>query len=198
MRIETNKPRACPREARQNPAAASRCHGYSLLELLVVTVVMIVGLNLCASLASTGMRMTAVNTLALDRLQGLSELQGQFAEAVRDAVAVVPSVGELRTGPDKVVFTLPPVDGRNRWMVIGDLNGHSRLMKGIVSEGSEGLKVDYGSSFGPTLASIQFSLGDVPIESVRLVALDVTVKQERGERPIAVPPHRYLAALRGL
>lgn len=172
--------------------------GYSLLEMLMVTAVIAVGFNLCASLASTGARMTALNSLALDRLQGLAELQSQFAEAVREAVAVVPNVGEHRTGPDKVVLTLPPSEGRNRWMVLGDLNGQGRMMKGIVSEGPGGLQIESGSSFGPPLASLRFSLPKVPVESIRLISLDVIVKQERGERPVEGPPHRFMAALRGL
>lgn len=172
--------------------------GYSLLEMLMVTAVIAVGLNLCASLASTGARMTALNTLALDRLQGLTELQSQFAEAVREAMAVVPEVGEHRTGPDKVVLALPPLEGRNRWMVLGDLNGQGRMMKGMVSEGPEGLQFESGSSFGPPLASILFSLSKVPMESIRLISLDVIVKQERGERSVEAPPHRFMAALRGL
>ena len=171
-----------------------RNRGYLLLEVLVYVGIVGVGINLCAGLFISGARLSAVNTLALDRMNALNEIHREFGQAVRGAVAVVPECGPYKTGPGQVVLAYPPLDGQRRYVVLGTVQDAEHLSKQDLVERDGVLEMHRQSTYGLALEDISFSY-DTP---ARLVRLDVVIQPEAGERRRAPVVHHFVAAPRGM
>lgn len=172
--------------------------GFTLLELLVSTAVLVVIFNICASLLLSGQRLTALNTLTLDRMRACTELRARFTDSVHEAVSLAPGVGTHQTGQDKAVLVLPSRDGHRRWLLLGDLLGDGYFRKAIIAENGAGFDTEFETHYGPRMSTIQFHYNADPLETARLVTLDLGVRPEEGERSGRVPVHRYMAALGGI
>ena len=171
-----------------------RNRGYSLLEVLLYVGIVGVGINLCAALFLSGARLSALNTLTLDRMNALNEIHREFGQAVRGAVAIVPEAGAYKTGPGQVVLAHPSLGGRPHYVVLGTLQDANHLTKRDLVERGGVLQVYRQITYGLALEDLSFSY-DAP---ARLVRLDAVIQAEEGERKSGDTVYRFAAAPRGI
>ena len=172
--------------------------GMGLIEVLISSALLGVLVSLCLQMFVTHNRITALNALHLNRLEGLRTVQDSFRESVREAVGIASGVLDYRTGPEQLVLRLPAHDGTPRYAVWGDLDGSDRLSY-VCLRLQDPPEVERAIQERLPIENVQFDFGAAPPERARTVTLNYALKQDPGERPFHERPvHRVTATLRGL
>jgi len=165
--------------------------GWTLVEMLVYGVLLMVIVNAGMKLSISAARISAVNALAKDRLLAVQDIDSAFRNAVRGASGVLEGAGKynssesvavLRLGNDAHVRVLGAVFAPDQFSVldlervdgdwtIADMHSHSLPLENIrVSQAAD--------TAAPNLFELRYR-----------------VKEERGERVRTGMSHRVLAAM---
>jgi len=166
-----------------------------LIEMLAYVAILAVGVNLCGSLFVTGSRLSALNTLVLDRLNGMAEIEREFTQAVRESYGVVPGVGNYTSNDVHVVLETETTKGQRRYVVLGPLHDEEHLSKLVLLERDGVLEPEAMTTYRLPLVRMDFSY---PPGGGRGVQLDAMTQRERGERRKSMLERRFVAAPRGI
>lgn len=187
------------RHARKGVAGQGRAAGLSLLEMLGYVAIITVVINLSLSVFLSASRLSAVGTVALDRLTMVEYLNAEFRRTVREAGAVVPDVGAFETGPEHVVLAMPPRPGQSetaRYVVFGEIGREKRLSRLEIIEKHGEYTTEAYSTYALPVESLRFEYDRDDPTRARLVTLEVDALNARKE--IRKPPvtYRFVGALR--
>jgi hypothetical protein len=166
--------------------------GFSLLETLVYVVLVAVGVNLCAVLLRSSSQLTALNVLAMDRLNVVVDLEEVVTESIQEAVGVAEAAGEYRSSENCLVLQLPPRNGADRFAVLGDLRGTKQLSRFVLARKDQEWTLEAARTWRVKLASIRFEHKD------GLITFDGALHRESGERDRVPLAFRCMAAPRSL
>jgi hypothetical protein len=175
-----------------------RISGYSLIEMLVYVAILAVGVNLCGALFVTSMRLSALGSEKLERIQGAAELENEFREAVRSGEAVIPEFGAYRSGPGQVVLRAGAVDGAPRYLVLGAVRDAEHLSKLEIIDRPGKPEAAAFVTYAPRLSALEFTYDVDPPASARLVRMAFSGKLSPGEPEARQTGGSAAAALRGI
>lgn len=172
----------------------------TLIEILGYLAVIAVVINLATSVFIRSSRLAAMGTGALDRVNAVEEIRDEFTAAVRRSSGVSAGVSKHRSGPDRLVLTMPQLageDGVRRYVVFGPLSSDSRLSKLAVVERDGKFSIESFETYRQDLDSIRFGYDTADCREAKLVVMDIETKRtvERGKRRA---PHRFAAAMRSV
>lgn len=171
-----------------------RRNGYSLLEMLGYVAILAVGVNLCASLFTTSMRLSALGSEGLERVQGIADIEQAFRDTVQSAHAIVPQYASYRSGPDQMVLRAGSVEGVPRYIVLGALRDPNHLSKMEIIDRPGKPEAASFVTYALPLESIHFEAQP----TLRGAGLAFTIKLEQGEPKARRASGYAVAALRGV
>lgn len=125
--------------------------GYTLVEVIGYGLILVMLLNVCASILMSSKRVHTLGTLALDRNEVIEEVVADFREVAAQAIASGSSIANLRLPPDALVLTLRPEGSEQRYAVWRtDEEKRLHLEKyGVRSVGAP--RLAYRKTYAPTL-----------------------------------------------
>ncbi len=170
----------------------NRCGGFTIVETLGYAVLLIVIMNLSASILIGTRRLHTLGALAIERNEALEEIANDFREVVHGATRIVDSVKGLPESPGNLVLISEASGSVPRYSVWRrDADGRLYLDEyeigpkrkpGLVSR-----KV-----YPAALKVMEYS---ITCESDRLLKLDLVVDNEATLRTVP-KSNRFIAALR--
>ena len=169
--------------------------GYTLLELLAVFTLMLSVLGLCLRLFIDTTRLSEANTGALDRLNQMRELEGEFVQTARGATGAAEAAGVFRTGEDTLVLHLPSRDGGRRCAVFGAFVRKNHISRAVLHEANGTWETESLETYALPVGTLRFSWEGAAVEGARLVRMHVGAAD--GLRP-ETRVQRVLAACRGI
>lgn len=175
-----------------------RTGGYSITEMLCVVAILGITLPVCGTILATGLRMSALGTLTLERIDSVRALEEEFVKTVRAAEGVAPEAGTYRSGPAQVVLRMPAEEGQPRFVVFGALADAEHLAQLEFTLGGETQRVLKWAPYRMPFDRIRFGYDTDEPAHTRLVRLNVRRKPDRGESGKGRPVHRFMAAPRGM
>ena len=178
--------------------ARKRKSGYSLVEMLVYVSLLAVAFTLCMKIFVSGTRLSALNTLAMDRINGLAEVEREFRQAVRGAYAVVPKAASHKSDEQHVVLRLSLPEAPPRYLVLGALRDPHHLSAMELAEQDGALTASKFVTYRVALAPITFEYDAPSPAEARLVRMTVMIHKAPGERMKNPVTHHFVAALRGI
>jgi hypothetical protein len=158
-----------------------RERGASLIEMIAYIAIFAVMVNLCLGVFIKSSRMSALGTGILDRMQALREIRQEFTESVMLADAVVPAIGDYRTGADLLVLRTNGMEGAARYVVFGRLDDARRLSRLVLAKTDTGLEVERLRTFPLDLDVVTFAYDSEAPEQARLVSLHVDILDASGK-----------------
>lgn len=166
--------------------------GYTLIEMLVYVAIFGMMLVLCMRLFSTTSRISAYSIQASDRLDDIRDAQRVFLETMRAATAIADGVGEYVTGEDVLVLRMHGAGETPRHVVMGTLDGRSRLnvMEVVYEDGV--LKATRYLRCRLPVEALRFTID----EARRGVTLDITPRPVLPDRRTPPVTRRVKATLR--
>ena len=182
---------------RDSVSSQHRAGGYSLLETLVYVAVLGIVLNIFASIFASNTRLSAVNTLALNRLRGIDEVQRVFRDAVREASGVAVGIGDYRSGEEQLVLRVPQEEG-TRYIVLGALREDGRLCRLDVIERDGKLEAGYMATYPQVLSELRFVYDADKSGAAPLIAMEAVIRKEAGERAGRHVVHRFMGSPRAV
>ena len=173
--------------------------GYSVTEMLCVVAILGITLPVCGAIFTTGVRISALGALTLDRVTAAGALQREFVKTVRAAEGVAAEAGAYRSDGEQVVLRMPPAeDGRRRYVVFGPLADAERLARLEFALGGGREEVLKWTPYRMAFDRIRFSYDREQPKEARLVRLDLRRRPDPGESGKGRPVHRFAAAPRGV
>lgn len=162
--------------------------GYSLVEMLVFIAVFSMTIVVLSRLFVTTSRLSVYSTQIVDRMNEVREVQRDFAAVVREAVAVVPGIGEHRTDDKTLVLRLHHDGEAERYAVLGMLDEQQHLNCMEVT----GMQAEKYVTWRLPVAAARFEVDD----SGRRVTLTLDTQPHNPQKPEAGRTRRFVAALR--
>lgn len=160
--------------------------GITLLDTLAYVVIASILINLCLVAFLNSSRLSAVGTMALDRMNGIRQIEQGFAESVRASAGRVEQVGGFASGPDTLALaTADP----NRFVVFTQVNQVPRLSRLELVRNGEDFDVDRAFAYPVDLKVIEFTVDSGSI------ALEIQLDREQADNRVGVT-HRFLATPR--
>lgn len=172
--------------------------GYSLIEMLLVVALLAMGINLCVSIFSNATRLSALSTQALDRINGIAEVERVFADAVRGSCGVVPGAGRFSTGDTCAVLRLPSEDGVLRYRAVGEIAAPGKFAVIEFEDRGGTIEETYLRTLWLPVEDVRMAQGGKDADSKRAVTLDFAIKLDRGERAARKTIHSVTAAARAI
>ncbi|MBI2435340.1 MAG: hypothetical protein HYV26_20985 [Candidatus Hydrogenedentes bacterium] len=162
-----------PQSTIRNPVA-----GYSLLEMLMFVAVFAVAVNLCGALLLTSSRLAAMNTLALDRLNAVREVQDGFKTAIQESA-----------GKSEAPWGLSPTDGRLWLRLPAQEPGQSAAYRvfGLLADGQRLVREDF--LLGPGAPENYVRTWPLRVKNLRFsnvgaaIKMSFEIQEDEGERP---------------
>ncbi len=170
----------------------TRSGGYTLFELLGYVALLMIIMNLSASVLIGTKRLHTLGTLALERNEAIEEVARDFREAAHDSTTAVDSVPGLPASPGALVLTSKAADGATRFRLWRS-DGDGRLYLDVYdTRPDRTLALASRKVYSPRLKVLEFSVTRGPPTS--LVALDIVVDNEGTLRTVP-RTNRFLGAL---
>jgi len=175
-----------------NPDTRRACRGYTIVEMLIFIAVFSMAIVMLSKIFVTTSRMSVYSTQIVDRMNAVREVQRDFAAVVREAVAVVPGVGEYHTDDKTLVLQLHPDGEQERYAVLGMLDGQPRLCCMEVTGTGEALQADKYVMWRLPVAAAHFEVD----AAAQRVTLTLNTQPHNPQKPDSGRTHRFIAALR--
>jgi hypothetical protein len=175
-----------------NPDTRRACRGTSLVEMLMFIAVFSMAIVMLSKIFVTTSRMSVYSTQIVDRMNAVREVQRDFTETVREAVAVVPGIGEHRTDDKTLVLQLHHAGAPERYAVLGMLDGQPRLCFMEVTGTGEALQADKYVMWRLPVAAAHFEVD----AAAQRVTLTLDTQPHNPQKPASGRTHRFVAALR--
>ncbi len=161
--------------------------GVTLVEVLMVVAVMSAMVPLLGQIFVQSSRLTAINGLALERLEGTAMVGRMFAEAVHGSAGVAERIGDHESGADRVVLRLGSEAAGDNYCVIGMLGDDAHLCR-------LDLVAQAGAFTATRFVRYPMAMKDVKIlydadrpEASRWIELRYALRADAGERDCVVP-----------
>jgi hypothetical protein len=175
-----------------NPDMRRACRGTSLVEMLMFIAVFSMAIVMLSKIFVTTSRMSVYSTQIVDRMNAVREIQRDFTETVREAVAIVPGIGEHRTDDKTLVLQLHHDGAPERYAVLGMLDGQPRLCRMEVTGAGDALQADKYVMWRLPVAAAHFEVDAV----AQRVTLTLDTQPHNPQKPDSGRTHRFIAALR--
>lgn len=161
--------------------------GMTLVELLMVVAVIAALTPVLGQLFVHSGRMTAINGLALERMEGTAMVGRMFAEAVRDSAGVAERVGEHASSTDRVVLRLGEDASGARYCVVGMLGDATHLCRLDLLEQDGAFTATRFVRYPMALKDVEIRYDAAVPESSRWIELRYAVHPDEGERDRVFP-----------
>lgn len=175
-----------------NPDRRRACRGYTIVEMLIFIAVFSMTLIMLSKIFVTTSRMSVYSTQIVDRMNAVREIERDFAETVREAVAIVPGIGEHRTDDKTLVLQLHHDGEPARYAVLGMLDGQPRLCCMEVIATGDALQADKYVMWRLPVAGAHFEVD----AAAQRVTLTLDTQPHNPQKPDSGRTHRFVAALR--
>jgi hypothetical protein len=160
--------------------------GITLLDTLAYVVIAAILINLCLVAFLNSSRLSAVGTMALDRMNGIRQIEQAFSESVRASAGQVEQVGDFVSGPDTLAMaTADP----SRFVVFTQVDETPRLSRLELVRNGDMYDVDRAFAYPVDLKLIEFKMDSGSI------ALEIQLDREQADNRVGVT-HRFLATPR--
>jgi hypothetical protein len=161
----------------------SKRAGSTLLELLGLIVVLAVVINLGATMFVSATRLNAVGMKRMTSIADERELADGVRNTIRDAMSVVPALGEYRTGADCLILEMPEGDEGTWYAVLRRFGDEPRLGRLALRDTGEGLEAVKAKDYPPAVAEYRFAWDSVQASDARLVSFFVRYEGEEEGSP---------------
>ncbi len=176
----------CNRDNRQTS------RGFMLVEVLVYIAVFSMALVLLSRIFVTTSRLSAYSTQIVERMDAVRDVQRDFLEITRAAVAVVPGIGEHHTSTHRLVLQLHSAGETPRYAVLGVFDDAERLALLEVVQRDDTLQAEKFKAWRLPVTDARFEIDPL----ARRVTLELATQPQNPRRPDAGRTHRFVAALR--
>ena len=177
-----------------HPVPDSKCayRGFSLVEILVFIAVFSMAIVMLSKLFVTTSLLSAYGMQIVDRMNEVREVQRDFSEVARSAVAVVSGIGKHHTDGDTLVLQLHQDGEQERYVVLGMFGGERHLCMMEVTGNDTDLHADKYVTWRLPVASVRFEVDDTG----RRVMLELVTQSQNRQKSEGGRTHRFIVALR--
>ncbi len=166
--------------------------GYTLLEVLAYASILMLIMNLSASVLIGTKRLHTLGTLAMDRNEAIEDVARDFREAVRESAATVDFAAGLPLAPGTVALTSKAADGATRYRLWRRDDAGRFYFEIYDVRPDRRLTLASRTVYSPSVNVTEFSLTRDP--QTALVSLDLVVDNEGTPRSVSRTNH-FVAAL---
>ncbi len=172
--------------------------GITLVEILAYAAVMLVVINLGATLFVSVLRMHDAGTTALEQAQVLRHFNAEFRRVVSESVALRPAAGAFETSEGVAVLELPPdpANGEARYAVFERIEHDDGfgLRRLVLQQTPEGLEAAYMKTYQIPFKALAFEFGD---ENAPARAVTVRFALSSEDNPQRAAPERIITTALG-
>lgn len=180
------------------PPNSNRSRGFTLVELLGASSIIIVLANILTMQLVTTARLHRLSQLALDRCEQVEEAGERFRRAAREANGVADQVGPFSTGTNQVVLALPNSADEpsvRRYTVLGAVFEPDRFSVLTVRQSGETFEVETAYTTHLPFEKIEFVVNPNANLARALITLNLSVDTE-GTRSTLPVENSFVASLR--
>lgn len=167
--------------------AVRSCAGMTLVELLMVVAVIAALTPVLGQLFVHSGRLTALNGLALERMEGTAMVGRMFSEAVRNSAGVAERVAGHESGSDRVVLRLGEDASGAHYCVVGTLGDDTHLCRLDLVEQDGEFTATRFVRYPMALKDVRILYDASLPEASRWIELRYAVHPDDGERERVFP-----------